>query len=289
MEVAPGMKICTTCCTDINKKLASVLGDNNQPTTSKGSTADNQTTSRNYVTDMQEELDNSLSIGAAVDSQGSNSLSENSQICKSYITNVLDTLQSAPIELSTKQENTKINYFKCKLDQVTETISKKMKTAYDLGNDLDFSADEIKEKVAYYDIIMNNIKCAIESCDNALKIRLLSIVLNLQKKSVQDTLGITRRTVNTVSELVDRKGIFAIPDPQRGNNVLSDEIKKQVHDFYCDETSGNSKILPGKKDCVSIGNKQHRQKQLFLLNLRELHHDFEKLNPESHVGFSSFC
>ena len=54
----------------------------------------------------------------------------------------------------------------------------------------------------------------------------------------------------------------------------------------------NFRICPGKKDYVSVklssGGRQHEQKRLLLVNLKELYLDFGKITG-IHVGFSTFC
>ena len=47
--------------------------------------------------------------------------------------------------------------------------------------------------------------------------------------------------------------------------------------------------MPGKKDCVSIARKIHRQKRLMLCNLKELFTAFKLKHPEAKIGFSKFC
>ena len=52
-----------------------------------------------------------------------------------------------------------------------------------------------------------------------------------------------------------------------------------------------SRIMPGKKDFVSVrGNdekREHMQKRLLMCNLREAYHEFKEHNPELKVGFSN--
>jgi hypothetical protein len=47
--------------------------------------------------------------------------------------------------------------------------------------------------------------------------------------------------------------------------------------------------MPGKKDYVSIGRKQHMQKRLILCNLIELYVSFKTKYPQEVIGFSKFC
>lgn len=56
-------------------------------------------------------------------------------------------------------------------------------------------------------------------------------------------------------------------------------MKKIVEDFYCDDMY--SRMMPGKKDYVSLGHGQNMQKRLILCNLRELYTEFKKKHPET--------
>ena len=64
----------------------------------------------------------------------------------------------------------------------------------------------------------------------------------------------------------------------------------QVQQFY--ESDEYSRTCPGKKECVSVklnGIKQHIQKRLLLLNLKELHVQLLEKNNDIKIGFSKFC
>ena len=55
------------------------------------------------------------------------------------------------------------------------------------------------------------------------------------------------------------------------------------------ESDENSRMMPGKKDCVSVRTEKERimvQKRLVLMNLRELYRFFKDKYPEQKVGFS---
>lgn len=224
-------------------------------------------------------------------SQASSSFStSDSQTCKDKLMDIFDQLNLEPIKLNQVHENSKVPLLKRRIQEATNVMCKKAKSAYHLSEDVQcFPTDDVEEKAKQYDEIMDRIKVVIESCDYSTKLRLLTLVPNLQQKKIQKCLGITRSTADAASKLKERKGLFSIREKKRGSTALSEEDKQKVIDFYCDETSGNSKMLPGKKDCVSIRKKVYRQKQLLLLNLRELHAAYKTLHPSSKVGLSSFC
>ena len=49
------------------------------------------------------------------------------------------------------------------------------------------------------------------------------------------------------------------------------------------------KIMPGSKDYVSVDKKQHIQKWLLSVNLKELYSSFLKDYVDIKIGFSKFC
>ena len=80
--------------------------------------------------------------------------------------------------------------------------------------------------------------------------------------------------------------ILASPEQKKGP-ALADNIVLLVRDFYCDDE--NSRLLPGKKDYVTIGRNQHMQKRLILSNLKELYLFFRNRFQDIKIGFSKFC
>ena len=60
----------------------------------------------------------------------------------------------------------------------------------------------------------------------------------------------------------------------------------------CGELFLKTTSLVGKslaKNCVSLGNKQYKQKRLVLCNLNEIYADFKEKNPTIELKFSKFC
>ncbi|XP_065684929.1 uncharacterized protein LOC136097009 [Hydra vulgaris] len=47
--------------------------------------------------------------------------------------------------------------------------------------------------------------------------------------------------------------------------------------------------MPGKKDCVSVGEKKYMSKKLILCNLKELYVAYKTKYPGHKIGFSKFC
>ncbi|XP_047129079.1 uncharacterized protein LOC124809226 [Hydra vulgaris] len=75
------------------------------------------------------------------------------------------------------------------------------------------------------------------------------------------------------------------------NSILGkafpDVTVQLVKTFYEDDE--HSRIMPGKKDYVSIKRNVHMQKRLLLCSLKELFVAFKTKNPELKIRFSRFC
>ena len=71
-----------------------------------------------------------------------------------------------------------------------------------------------------------------------------------------------------MKSLVEEKGILSLPDPKPGHS-LTQGTADLVVAFY--ESDESSRMMPGKKDFVSIkdaGGRRHIQKRLVLCNLK---------------------
>ena len=86
--------------------------------------------------------------------------------------------------------------------------------------------------------------------------------------------------------LWSEKGILSAP-PKKVGTKLDENINSTVIKFY--EDNKYSRIMPGSKDYIGVGKKQHMQKQLLLENLKELYSSFLKEHEDIKIGFSKFC
>ena len=77
--------------------------------------------------------------------------------------------------------------------------------------------------------------------------------------------------IQTARKLKKFGGILSKHVPKKGK-TLPQETLDLVQSFYEDDEC--SRQLPGKKDFVSISRNVHKQKQLILCNLSELHSAF---------------
>ena len=98
--------------------------------------------------------------------------------------------------------------------------------------------------------------------------------------------SVSEHSIRKARQLKIENGILLMPSNRIGK-TLSTDIIKLVQNIYQDDEY--SRLMPGKKYCISIGKGIHAQKRLILCNLRELYSAFEDVNPEVSIGFSKFC
>ena len=67
---------------------------------------------------------------------------------------------------------------------------------------------------------------------------------------------------------------------------FTDEVKQMVRDIY--EFDEVSRIMPGTKDKVSLGNKVYAQKRLLLCTVKEIYNHFVSKYPEAKIKLTSF-
>lgn len=146
---------------------------------------------------------------------------------------------------------------------------------------------EIKEKAKDLDIMVDLMKEKIEVSSRKVKIQVLTMTpSSWTVRQTAEFFGVSNYMVRQAFKLRKEHGIFASPEQKKGP-ALADDVVLLVRDFYCDDE--NSRLLPGKKDYVSIGRNQHMQKRLILSNLKELYSTFRKRFQDAKIGFSKFC
>ena len=98
----------------------------------------------------------------------------------------------------------------------------------------------------------------------------------------------SNRTARNIQVLKNEKGLLPKVESRR-RKVLLEHIRDRVINFY--QSAEFSRMCPGKKEFVSVklnGVKQHMQKRLLLINLKEFHLEFKKAT-DINIGFSKFC
>lgn len=198
----------------------------------------------------------------------------------------------SPIKVKGLHKSGKIREGKRKLTALTTSIKKKVAISLNISEEIfeeqsSFN-NEYMEKANLFDNMMVLLTNKIaESTSTSKKVQLATLApTDWSIKKVSETLHVTNYVARTARKLTLEKGILTMPNPKLGK-ALPDVTVQLVKTFYEDDE--HSRIMPGKKDYVSIKKNVHMQKRLLLCNLKELFVAFKTKNPEIKIGFSRFC
>ncbi|XP_065657343.1 uncharacterized protein LOC136082333 [Hydra vulgaris] len=200
----------------------------------------------------------------------------------------------SPLKLVSKKD--RVAYGKRKIDSVRAHTQKAVANV--LGLEIAAlcgiespSKKCLKKTNTDLDNIMTQIKSKFEkTLSNSEKITLLTLTPDSWSiEKTQKFFFTSKRSVVQARKLSKKSGILSKPSPKSGRKLSEDVITEVVHFYECDEYS---RVCPGKKEFVSVkvdSKKQHIQKRLLLVNMKELHIEFKKKYNYLKVGFSKFC
>ena len=180
-----------------------------------------------------------------------------------------------------RSSSAKMDKFKTDLSQVYHIDSEEIPSTSTstIDSAILFKAQEL-------DRLHNLIKEKLKVASFPEKVQLLTLVPDSWSRTyAAKEFSVSEYLIRKARELKHEKGILAVPNPKRGKTLLAETVLL-VTAFYEDDEY--SRQLPGKKDCVSIGNKQYKQKRLVLCNLKELYIAFKEKHPDVHIGLSKF-
>jgi hypothetical protein len=212
-----------------------------------------------------------------------------------------EEINVSPVKLHAIGEHSKVTYGKRKVSQLQNKLKEKHSRIKEkIANVLNVApeeiecseqenaiSDEINNKASDLDRIVELMKEKIQISPRKTKIQVLTMTpSSWSVRKTAEVFGVSNYMVRKAFGLRKEKGILATPEAKKGN-VLPDTVESLVKEFYCDDE--NSRLLPGKKDYVSIGRNHHMQKRLILSNLKELYSSFKERNPAVKIGFSKFC
>ena len=103
-------------------------------------------------------------------------------------------------------------------------------------------------------------------------------------KRIQEEFKTTNFMARQAKKLVKEKGVLAMPDLKRGH-ALAEQTVHLVHRFY--QSDEVSRVMPGRKDYISIRKGEGRQKRLVLCDLRELYAILRISTLQIILGFPS--
>ena len=107
-------------------------------------------------------------------------------------------------------------------------------------------------------------------------------------KKIENEFKASNYMVRKAKTLVKSRGILSMPNPNHGHSLCDDTIV-MVQNFY--ESDEINRVMPGKKDCISIKVNNTRisdQKRLLLGNLKEVYRQFKDQFPAEKTGLLNF-
>lgn len=144
------------------------------------------------------------------------------------------------------------------------------------------------EKAKYFDEMVSAIKKKIISSDKITTTQLLTFAPeSMPITKIMTSFDVTEYQAKKARKLYREKGVLAKPSSYKGKTNISEDTVNLVISFYQDDEF--SRLMPGKKDFVSISKNVHEQKRLLLCNLKELHQFFKQKYPDKKIGISKFC
>lgn len=179
----------------------------------------------------------------------------------------------------------RLKFGKEKLVEASELSQKRLCLALDLAPGSLKSS--VPQRAADMELLLQDIKTEIPNSDRCKVYQLLSLVpLSIKTYQACKMFNVSKTRFKKARELrVQQKTILPQVKFTRKSSV-SDETKKLILDFYCDDE--NSKLMPGKDDKVSMSKGVYEQKRLMLCNVEELFALFKKKYPDLKVGLSFF-
>ena len=148
----------------------------------------------------------------------------------------------------------------------------------------------IDEKPNTDDDIISQLKEKYSTATRSEKLQILTVVpKSWSIRKIESEFGASNYIVRKAKELVREKGILSTPNPKPGRSLPQTSIDIVIRFYESDE---NSRMMPGKKDCISVRGEEGRitmQKRLILSNLQELYRSFKDKHPEQKIGFSKFA
>lgn len=177
------------------------------------------------------------------------------------------------------------------IENVSSTVRKNLEISFQKQIPSNEPVENPENLITDYDDLIKKLqtKCSISYKED--KIKIISLLPNSWSRAkISNEFQVSERLVKLTRHLVKVQGILPELQNKNASNLIDENTIKRVRSFY--ENDNNSRLMPGKKDCISMkenGTKVQRQKRLILCNLNELFTEFKNENPGIKIGRSKFC
>ena len=185
-------------------------------------------------------------------------------------------------------ERDRVSPGKRKLHQVYIVVKDRFSSVLNIEDDSQKENVVCCKKAEDLDGLIFLTKEKVTSTKTEEKEKLLTLVPDSWTlKEIEEFFHKSNRIARNSPVLKNEKGLLPKVESRRGK-VLPKEINDRVINSY--QSNEFSRMCPGKKEFFSVkidGVKQHMQKRLLLINLKEFHLEFKKATIIK-IGFSKF-
>lgn len=193
----------------------------------------------------------------------------------------LNLIGNSPIK---KDKISQKRYSSEKIEKITNAISDKLFNVNVVSEDVSVKEND---ESGIVEILKDEFN---RTSEQSTKIRILTIFKDWSfRKILHHFPSATTHMITVAKKTAEEKGILSNPNP-KSHPSLDKDVITVVTNFY--ELDENSRMLPGKKDFVSVkknGERVHVQKRLLLVNLKELYTLFKEKYPLIKCSFSKFA
>ena len=266
--LVPGEKVCVECKFELQRRI-----NEEQPSTSKSA-------------DASSSDDDQSGFAMEVES------SPEKDTSFLELSSTLDRLKGvSPIKRHQLSSSSKKTQAQRKLSAAKKSLQQQIEQTMDvkLTETPEKSDDSAQKDLKLYQDMMSKLKEKFENSKLYQERIQILTVSPFSKHRTMEIFGATDYMVKKSITVKKEKGILGLPEKRKGH-PLSYELKEAVYAFY--ENDDNSRACPGTKDYVSLnknGIKEQHQKRLILSNLKELHAEWKKENPNKSISFSAFA
>lgn len=193
----------------------------------------------------------------------------------------LHWLGTSPIQ---KRKVSQIRYAKEKMKNISNAMSEKI---FNISKNVNDDSDEDNNEKC----VLNVLKYEFSTTQERVKqMRILTIFKDWSFRKIQQHFpSATNHMITVAKKIAEEKGILSDSNP-KSHPSLKEDVVELIISFY--ELDENSRMMPGKKDYVSVkinGKRTQVQKRLLLVNLRELYQSFTEKYQHVKCSFSKFA
>lgn len=207
---------------------------------------------------------------------------------KEVIDSVLECMNLSPVKIDDYRLDRCQKKFKRKLESININVETCLRKKLKLDQSTSGQKISVSELHQYH-LLVSELQEKFNSADRSTKVQILTLFVGiLQTNEITELFNASKYMVRQAMVLKKEKGILSKPDSYNVHRIEED-VLDSVISFYSSDALAHLRVLPGKKDCVSVAKNVYKQKILILCNLKELYIHYLDTYPQNKIGFSTFC